>query len=32
MQRHLQQHHEITVESSVDSVQETTLKQLEQLK
>ena len=31
MQRHLQQHHEITVESSVDSVQEATLEQLEQL-
>ena len=31
MQRHLQWHYEITVKNSVDSVQETTLKQLEQL-
>ena len=31
MWRHLQQHHKITVESSVDSVQEATLEQLEQL-
>ena len=32
MQRHLQQHHKITVKSSVDSVQEATLEQLKQLK
>ena len=31
MWKHLQWHHEITVKSSVDSVQEATLKQLEQL-
>ena len=31
MWKHLWQHHEITVESSVDSVQEATLEQLEQL-
>ena len=31
MQRYLQQHHEIIVKSSVDSVQEIILKQLEQL-
>ena len=32
MQKHLQQHHKIIIESSVDSVQEAILKQLKQLK